>query len=60
MIISEMHHLITKKYIKPYYYTRPSMIKFIELMNTPNSKERFRMMLFLKTVFKLYAETLKQ
>ena len=32
----------------------------IQLMNTPNSKERFRMMLFLKIVFKLYAETLKQ
>ena len=29
-------------------------------MNTPNPKERFRMMLILKVVFKLYAETLKQ
>ena len=34
------------------------MIKFIELMNTSNSKERFRIMLYLKIVFKLYAETL--
>ena len=33
---------------------RPIMIKFIELMNTHNSKERFRFMLFLKMVFKLY------
>ena len=48
------------KYIKPYYYNRPSMIKFIELMNIPNPKERFRMMLFLKIVLKRYAETLKQ
>ena len=46
--------------LKPYYYNRPSMIKFIEPMNTPNSKERFRMMLLLKIVFKPYAETLKQ
>ena len=41
-------------------YNRLSMIKYIELMNTPNSKERFRIMLFLKIVFKLYAETLKK
>ena len=46
------------KYIKQYYYNRPSMMKFIKLMNTHNSKERFRFMLFLKIVFKLYAETL--
>ena len=59
-LICEYFKNIREKYIKPYYYTRPSMIKFIELMNTPNSKERFRMMLFLKIVFKLYAETLKQ
>ena len=36
------------------------MIKFIELMNTPDSKECFKIMLFIKIVFKLYAETLKQ
>ena len=59
-LICEYLKNIREKYIKPYYYNRPSMIKFIELMNTPNSKERFRMMLFLKIVFKLYAETLKQ
>ena len=59
-LICEYFKNIREKYIKPYYYTRPSMITFIELMNTPNSKERFRMMLFLKIVFKLYAETLKQ
>ena len=59
-LICEYFKNIRDKYIKPYYYTRPSMIKLIELMNTPISKERFRMMLFLKIVFKLYAETLKQ
>ena len=47
-----------EKYIKQYYYNRPSMMKFIKLMNTHNSKERFRFMLYLKIVFKLYAETL--
>ena len=49
---------VREKYVKQYYYNRPSMMKFIELMNTHNSKERFRFMLFLKIVFKLYAETL--
>ena len=48
-----------EKYDKQYYYNyRPSIVKFIELMNTHNSKKRFRFMLFLKIVFKLYAETL--
>ena len=47
-----------EKYIKQYYYYRPSMIKFIKLINTHNFKEWFRFMLFLKIVFKLYAETL--
>ena len=49
---------VREKYVKQYYYNRLSMMKFIELMNTHNSKERFRFMLFLKIVFKLYAETL--
>ena len=59
-LICEYFNNIREKYIKSYYYNRPSMIKFIELMNTPNSKKRFIMMLFLKIAFKLYAETLKQ
>ena len=59
-LICEYFKNIREKYIKPYYYNRPSMIKLIELMNTPNSIKRFKMMLFLKIVFKLYAETLKQ
>ena len=49
---------VREKSVKEYYYNRPSMIKLIELMNTHNSKERFKLMLFLKIVFKLYAETL--
>ena len=27
------------KYIKPYYYQRPSMIKFVELMSTENRRD---------------------
>ena len=49
---------VREKHVKQYCYNRASMMKLIELMNTHNSKERFRFMLFLKIVFKLYAETL--
>ena len=47
-LICEYFKNIREKYIKPYYYNRPSMIKFIELMNTPNYKKRFRIMFFFK------------
>ena len=57
-LICEYFKDVRGKYVKQYYYNRPSMMKFIELMNTHSSKERFRLMLFLKIVFKLYAETL--
>ena len=37
-----------KKYLKIYYYDRPSMAKFVELMNTKSDRERYRLMLFVK------------
>ena len=43
---------VREKYVKQYYYNRPSMMKSIELMNTHNSKERFRFMLFLNYMLK--------
>ena len=41
---------VREKYFKQYYYmyNRPSMVKFIELMNTHNSKGRFRLCCFSK------------
>ena len=45
---------VRKKYIKPFYYQR----KFLDLMTSASKKNRFRLMLFLKVVFKMYAETL--
>ena len=47
-----------KKYIKPFHYQRPNMIKFLDLMTSVNKKDRFRLMLFIKVVFKMYAKTL--
>ena len=49
---------LREKYIKPYYYRRTSMQKFVELMNTDNRRKLHRLMMFLKLVFKLYMDTL--
>ena len=34
------------------------MMNFLDLMTSVSKKDRFRLMLFLKVVFKMYAETL--
>ena len=34
-----------KKYLKKYFYRRPSITKFMELMNTKSDLERYRLML---------------
>ena len=49
---------VKKKYVKAFYYQRPNMMKFLDLMTSVSKKDRFRLMLFLKVVFKLYAQTL--
>ena len=49
---------LREKYIKPYYYRRPSMHKFGKLMNTDNRRDLYRLMVFLKLTFKLYVDTL--
>ena len=48
------------KYVKKYYYVRPSMAKLIELMHVEGKREQFKLMLFLKYMFKLYAELQEQ
>ncbi len=42
------------KYIKQYYYRRPSMLKFKYLLNTTNKRDRFRLMVYIKLVVKDY------
>ena len=39
------------KYINKYYYTRPSMLKFIELMHVDTKREQFKLMLFVKHTY---------
>ena len=58
VLICENFRDVRLKYIKPYYHNRPRMFKFVELMNTTNKRDRFKLMLFLKIVFNLYGETL--
>ena len=57
-LVCECFRDVRKKYIKPFYYQRPNMMKFLDLMTSVSKKDRFRLMLFLKVVFKMYAETL--
>ena len=43
-----------KKYLKMYFYRRPSMAKFVELMDTKSDRERYRLMLYVNIVLKEY------
>ena len=48
---------ITKRKVpKTILYRRPSVYKFVELMNTNNRRELHRLMVFLKVLFKLYMD----
>ena len=42
------------KYIKKYYCTRLSMLKFIELMHDDTKREQFRLILFIKYLLIMY------
>ena len=48
------------KYINKYYNTRLSILKFIELMQVDTNREQFKLILFVKYMFKMYAELREQ
>ena len=48
------------KYINTYYYTRLSMLQFIELMHVDAKHEQVKLILFIKYMFKMYAELREQ
>ncbi len=61
--IEDEYHILMKcehyadlriKFVKKYFYIRPSMHKFQKLMTTTNRRELFRLMTFIKFVFKDY------
>ena len=57
ILIYEHFRDVKVKYIKPFYYKRPSMLKFIELMNSTSKGNHLKLMLFLKIILKLYGES---
>ena len=50
-LVCEYFRDVRKKFIKPFYYQRPNMMKFLDLMTSVSKKDRFRLTLFLKVVF---------
>ena len=57
-LVCEYFRDVRKKNIKPFYYQRPNIIIFLDLMTSVSKKGRFRLMLFLKVVLKVNAATL--
>ena len=56
ILIGCVHYVIMLrvKFIKKQYYVRPSMHKFQKLLTTTCKRELFRLMTFIKFVFKDY------
>ena len=59
-LICEQFVDIRKKYIKRYYHRRPSMAKFVELINTNSGQERFRFLIFVNILLKQYENIMEQ
>ena len=53
-LVCEQFSDARRKYFKKYFYRRPSMAKFVELMNTKSDRERYRLTLFVNIVLKEY------
>ena len=51
-LVCEYFRDVRKKYIKPFYYQRPNMMKFLDLMTSVSKKDRFRLMFFFKLFLK--------
>ncbi len=60
VLICAYFHQLRGKYIKQYYYSRPSMHKFVCLMNTNNTRDRFRLMVFMKLAFREYNDSIRE
>ena len=54
----QMYTELRRKYIPRYYYSRPSMSKFVELINTTNTKYLKNLGLFIYHAFKIRTEQL--
>ena len=58
LMILSRYATLRKKYLKPFYYKRPSVYKCIQLMNTVKKREKFRLMTFTKLLMKDFNCTL--
>ena len=58
LMICSRYETLRKTSLKPYYYKRPSVYKFIQLMNTVNKREHFRLVIFTKLLMKDFNCTL--
>ena len=59
-LICQQIKALRTKYIKKYYYTKPSILKFNEFTNGNTKCEQFKLMHFIKCKFKMCAELRKQ
>ena len=51
MLICSRYTAPRKKYLKKYYIVKPSMYKFVALLNAENIKEQQRLTVFTKSLF---------
>ena len=52
MLVCPRYTVLRKKYLKKYYIVKPSMYKFVTLLNAENIKEQQRLAVFTKSLFK--------
>lgn len=53
-----LYEVLRKKYIAKYFWTRPNMYKFIELINSTNTRYLRKLCIFIYQAFKLRTEYL--
>ena len=58
VICCSLYSNLRIKYLPKYYYGKPSMFKFIELINSSNVKLLYKLSIFCKKAFKLRKELL--
>ena len=58
MLICPRYTVLRKKYLKKYYIVKPSMYKFVTLLNAENIKKRQRLAVFTKSLFKKHNKQL--
>ena len=58
LMVCPHYTILRKKYIKAYYYERPSMYKFIQLMKSDNKRDQFRLMVYANLLIKDFNNTM--